>query len=213
MGRIRIGQGLYIPLYTTLLISSVVLASAAALDNVYVENRTDYQKGKDFGAGGAYEMLEGTVLVGGTRIPFDYLKPRDPVKANGTLLVTSGKASARDNNLIQRGYTFLRMQTGDAAAIREFVSYVRYGAPIQTFVLADQRRFIKRAVFVGDAKSVESVVFTNADPKNRPYFDAAVVTGKKANFTVPEKLKVLHAESKPAETIMGLETQSNAPTK
>jgi hypothetical protein len=103
------------------------------------------------------------------------------------------------------------MQTGDAAAIREFVSYLRYGAQIQTFVLADQRRFIKRAVFVGDAKSTESVVFTNADPKNRPYFDAAVVTGKKANFAVPEKLTVLHAESKPADTIVRVETELKAP--
>jgi hypothetical protein len=187
-----------------------VLASAA-LDNVYVENRTDYEKAKEYGTGGAYELLEGTVLVGGTRIPFEYLKPRDPVKANGILLVTSGKMSARDNDLMLRGYTFLRMQTGDAAAIREFVSYLRYGAQIQTFVLADQRRFIKRAVFVGDAKSTESVVFTNADPKNRPYFDAAVVTGKKANFTVPEKLTVLHAESKPADTIVRVETELKAP--
>lgn len=206
MGRIRTGQGLHIPLYAALLISSAVLAGAA-LENVYVENRTDYEKGKDFGSGGAYELLEGTALVGGTRIPFDYLKPRDPVKANGTLLVTSGTTSARDSDLMQRGYTFLRMQTGDAAAIREFVSYLRYGAQIPTFVLADQRRFIKRAVFVGDAKSTESAIFTNADAKSRPYFDAAVVTGQKANFTVPEKLKVVHAESKPAEAVLKLEAE------
>jgi hypothetical protein len=195
-----------------LLISSAVLAGAA-IENVYVENRTDYQKGKDFGTGGAYELLEGTALVGGTRIPFDYLKPRDPVKANGILLVTSGKTSPRDNDLMQRGYTFLRMQTGDAAAVREFVAYVRYGASIPTFALADQRRFIKRVVFVGDAKSTESVIFTNSDPKNRPYFDAAVVTGKKTNFTVPEKLNVMHAESKAAETILKLDTDLKAPAK
>jgi hypothetical protein len=38
-----------------------------------------------------------------------------------------------------------------------------------------------------------------------------VVTGKRANFTVPEKLKVLHAESKPADTIVRVETELKAP--
>ena len=181
--------------------------SKAALDHLYVENRTDYEKGKDFGAGGAYEFLEGTAVVGGTRIAYDYLKPRDPVKANGALVVTSGKTGIRDADLLRRGYTLLRMQTGDAAAIREFVSYLRYGAQVPTFVLADQRRFIKRVIFVGDAKSIESVISLNADAKNRPFFEGAVVTGKMANFTPPEKLRVAQAESRPGGAILKLDSE------
>ena len=137
-----------------------VALSFGTLNHIYIDQRQDVEKGKDFGAAGPYErIVASAVYQPEVKIEIEYIKPRNPAKGNGGLVLLTGK-SGNPEPLMERGYSILHMKTGDAAAIREMVSFLRFGGGPEPFLLGDQKRFIKRAIAVGDAAALESILLT-----------------------------------------------------
>jgi hypothetical protein len=148
------------------------------------------------------------------KIGIDYLKPRDPSKGNGTLVLLTGNSGKPGNlqPLMQRGYTVLQMKTGDAAAIREMVTFLRYGGGPDALLLGDQRRFLKRAILAGDPEALASILLTNQDAKNRRLIDGVIVMGGKS-FSAPAGVKSIPAKGQLSNAIVELDTQVNALSK
>lgn len=194
----------------------VVLLTAAfafgTLNHIFVEQRLDVDKGRDVGAPGPYErIVASAVYEPSVKVGIDYLKPRDPAKGNGALVVLTGKAGDLQA-LMPRGYTVLQMKTGDAAAIREMVTFLRYGGGPDALLLGDQRRFLKRAILVGDPTTLESILLTNEDAKNRRLIDGIVISGGKP-FKSPSGVKSVPAKRQLSESIVELDTQLSASSK
>lgn len=180
--------------------------SFGALRHIYVDQRVDVEKAKPFGAAGPYERITASaVYEPAMKIDMVYLKPTNPAKGNGGLVLLTGK-SLNPETLMRQGYTILQLKTGDAAAIREMVGFLRYGGGPDAFLLGDQKRFLKRAILVGDAAALKSILFANQDAKNRKIFDAAVVTGGKDSFQAPGGVMV-------GKSIADVEAQPGNPAK
>jgi hypothetical protein len=196
-------------------VAALLLAAAycfGTLNHIYVDQRLDVEKAKDFGAAGPYErIVASAVYEPGVKIAMDYLKPRDPAKGNGAIVLLTG-GSGNLQPLMHRGYTVLRMKTGDAAAIREMITFLRYGGGPDALLLGDQRRFLKRAILVGDPTTIESILLTNEDSKKRRLIDGLIVTGGKP-FKAPSGVKSLAAKGALNDTVLELDAQLSAPSK
>ena len=101
-----------------------------------------------------------------------------PTQGNGALILLTGKSQANPD-LMQKGYIVLRIKTSDAAAIRELVSFLRYGGGPEPFLLGDQKRFVKRAIVAGDANTLGPILLTNTNAESKLLFDGVIVTGSK----------------------------------
>lgn len=146
----------------------------------YVNQRTDYEKGKTFGNAGVYEFIDAKVVTGAGQGRADVLKPRDPATGNGTFVLIvngSGKLQAPESTL-NSGVTIVRLMWPDTksleSGVSEVVSFLRYdGGPM---LLGDQKRFLKRAIVLDDQPWVSAFLRSgkNADPKGRPLLDASL---------------------------------------
>ena len=191
---------------------TAAVLSFGALTHIYVDQRQDFEKGKEFGSAGPLERITAWAVYGPeNKVPIDYVKPRMPDKANGALVLLTGK-SAMPRPLLEQGYSVLRMDTSDPAAIRDLISYLRYGGEVPTFLLADQRRVIKRAILVGDAPAVEPILKSNTTAKNQPLFDGVVLTGNQ-EYTAPAGVKSTRAKSQIPSAVQELHTQLGAGSK
>lgn len=187
------------------------IVSSAALQHLYIDQRTDVKGGQAFGAAGPYERITAKVVRDSpAKTSMEYLKPRDPSKGNGGLVLLTGK-SGMPEALMQRGYTLLRLNSIDATTARELVSFLRYGGGPDAFLLGDQKRFLKRAILVGDAAAAESILSANTSDKGKQLIDGVVVMGSKG-YTAPEGVKALLAKSSlsAAEGVAELDGQLTA---
>jgi hypothetical protein len=182
------------------------------LKHIYVDQRLDVEKGKAFGSAGPYERITGwAVYDPSVRVEMEYLKPRDPAKGNGALVLISGRTGSQ-GTLMQKGYTVLQVKTGDAAAVRELVSFLRYGGGPDAFLLGDQHHFLKRAVIAGDADTLESILLTNTDASKRRLFDGVVITGSKP-YKAAGGLKSVQAKAQIGDAVVELDSQLGSPRK
>jgi hypothetical protein len=184
----------------------LAVVSFGALQHIYVDRREDVEKGKAFGAAGPYERITGwAIYEPQVKIEMEYLKPRQPTQGNGALVLLTGKSGTYPD-LMQKGFILIRLQTGDAEAIREMISFLRYGGGPEAFLLGDQKRFVKRAIVVGDAATLESILPTNANAQNKRLFDGVIVTGSKP-YRAPSDVRSIPAKSKLSESVLDLDAQ------
>src|SRR3954447_13126781 len=129
-------------------ISSVLFAGMclAALQTLHVIERTDYENGKAFGAAGPYERIVAkATYADGEVTTVAVLKPRDPAKGNGTLVVIASP-DIPVPPLVDGGYTVLQVPDPNRSNVGDMIAFLRYdGSP---FLLGDQRRFLKRTIAV-----------------------------------------------------------------
>lgn len=188
-------------------LAAAILCSAA-LKHLYVDQRQDVKNGQAFGSAGPYERIVAKAIYDSpVNATIECLKPRDPSKGNSGLVLLTGK-SGMPEALMQRGYTLLRLNSADSAALRDLVSFLRYGGGPEGFLLGDQKRFLKRAILVGDAATVGAILSVNANAKNQQLIDGVVVMGSKG-YQGPEGVKVLLAKSNlsAAEGVVELDGQ------
>jgi hypothetical protein len=191
---------------------AAAVLSFGALTHIYVDQRQDFEKGKPFGQAGPLERITGwAVFSPDTKVAIEYLKPRMPANANGALVLLTGKAGM-PKELMEQGYSLLRADTTDANAIRDLITYLRYGGQVPTFLLADQRRVIKRAIIVGEGPAVERILMTNKTPKNEPLFDGAVITGG-ADSKIGQSVKTVRAKAQIHAAVAELDPQLSSPSK
>jgi hypothetical protein len=187
-----------------------ILASAAAfgaLTKLYVDERTDYQRGAKFGNVGPYERITAHAFSGESNTPaqIDVLKPRDPKSGNGTLLYAIGKGPD-EKALLEAGFTILRVRGDNPAAVRDVVEYFRYGGP-GILLLSDQRRFIKRTIAFASGRDAQKLAtlaqggFTKGE-KDRPVFDALWVHDSEVKIeAVPNGAQVHMTRGKPLDVL------------
>ncbi|MEJ7607819.1 MAG: hypothetical protein WKF37_16490 [Bryobacteraceae bacterium] len=88
------------------------------------------------------------------------------------MIYLAGKGPT-DLALMEAGFTILRMTENNPAALRELISFLRYGG--KPFVLGDQRQFLKRFIaFAGDKEASVLQQYAqggNVDEKKRKLFD------------------------------------------
>lgn len=146
----------------------------------YVGERTDWENGRAYGNAGPYELITSRVVTNAGEGQTEVLKPRDPAKGNGVLLVEINPRSKRQysDEELDRGTTFLRLMWKDPgtmqAGVREVVLFLKLtGGP---FLLGDQRRFLKRVIYAGDRDWLQHFVAAghNKDEKERALFDASM---------------------------------------
>ncbi|HYI96733.1 MAG TPA: hypothetical protein VEX68_24545 [Bryobacteraceae bacterium] len=184
----------------------------ATLEHVYVDQRQDIEKGKAFGSAGPYERITGWAVYDKThKVEMEYLKPREPTQGNGALILLTGKSQVHPD-LMQKGYIVLRMKTSDAAAIRELVSFLRYGGGPEAFLLGDQKRFVKRAIVAGDANTLEPILLTNTNGQNKLLFDGVVVVGSKP-YSAPSGIKSVQAKADLTISVVELDGQLSQSAK
>ncbi len=184
----------------TLLGLLLPLACLGAVANLRVIERTDFDGGKAQGEAGGYERIHGRLylafdpkspanenVAGLAALPKDengmalltvevhVLKPWDPARGNGTLLVeVAGKSakSLEQSGLVPQGYMLASIDLSKttpqlgALALRDFASYLRYGGGGSTSLLSNQRRYIKQAQCHGKFDPA-----FNKDEKDRVVFD------------------------------------------
>lgn len=139
----------------------------------YVDRREDYERGREFGNAGPYERITARVAADSGEGIAEVLKPRDPARGNGTLLLEvnpTSKLSRRPRDL-EQGFTFVTLTWQDPATlqagVREMVMFLKVtGGPM---LLGDQPRFLKRAIVAGDRSVIGSG--PNADAKGRTLID------------------------------------------
>jgi hypothetical protein len=158
------------------LIASFLIAAAApgALNKLYVDERTDYKDGASFAKAGPYERITANAFYGpnDATAHFEMLKPREPRNGNGTLLYIIG-LGPNEQALLEAGFTILRMRKHSPEALRDVVSYLRFGRP-GILLLSDQRNYIKRAVAFasgGDVKQLAAMAPMTVDEQGRKAFD------------------------------------------
>ncbi len=141
--------------YTMRLCLGLLLFTALcfpAVETLYFDQRTDYEGGKSFGTAGPYERIVAkATFTGGAMSTVDVLKPRDPAKGNGTLvlLMAPGVPMA---SLVEGGFTILQVIPPTRDASRDMVAFLKYlGSP---FLLGDQKKFLKRAISIVPANVV-----------------------------------------------------------
>jgi hypothetical protein len=150
------------------------LASNAALQKFYVDQRTDFENGRSFGSAGPYERI--TILGAhgerGTEFHAEVLKPREPKQGSGTMLFMAGKGFP-PTDLLDAGWTIVRMREKDPAGLKELVGFLRYSG--EFFLLKDQSNYLKRFIaFAGKGDAAQLADYTNSgnsDAKGRPIFD------------------------------------------
>ncbi len=184
----------------------------ATLEHVYVDQRQDFANGKEFGSAGPYERITGWAVYDKARkVEMEYLKPRQPTQGNGALILLTGK-SQTNPDLLQKGYILLRLKTSDPDAIRELISFLKYGGGPEPFLLGDQKRFVKRAIVAGDANTLGPILITNTNAESKLLFDGAIVTGSKP-YAVPSGVKSIQAKSDLTGSVVELDGQLSQPAK
>lgn len=170
---------------------------AGAVKTLYVQERTDYENGKDSGSPGPYEHIvaKATLSDGSVGI-VDVLKPRDPARGNQTLvLVMAPEIPAGE--LVQRGYTILRVAEHEPNIIRAVISFLRYdGSP---FLLGDQPKFLKHAIAVissDAAPDIQEAIDngSNRSESGKPLVEGVLVYGSGGDLKPSSGLTVGHAQ-------------------
>lgn len=118
----------------------------------FVEERSDYQGGKPFGAAGPYEFIAARAVTDSGEGRIEVLKPRQPASGSGTFLVELNRKGkpVHTDELLQQGHTFLHILWKDQATalkgVHHILNFLRVtGGPM---LLGDQPRFVKRLLAV-----------------------------------------------------------------
>ncbi|MDZ4802538.1 MAG: hypothetical protein SGI92_30635 [Bryobacteraceae bacterium] len=166
-----------------MLLCLLALATCCAETRFYVDQRTDWSKAAAFGQAGPYELITARVVTDAGEGRIEMLKPRDPKLGNGTLeLEVNGKGKfGGSNKTLETGVTMMRLTWSNAstleAGVAEIVDFLKFtGGPM---LLGDQRRFLKKAVLVDNAKWVAEFLISakNKDAKGRPLVDTTTGRG------------------------------------
>ena len=167
-----------------------------AVETLYLDTRTDYAAGKPFGTAGPYERIvaKATLTSGDVHV-VDIVKPRDPAKGNGTLVLLDAPGVPLEA-FTEGGYTVLQVPDGKRDAMLDMLAFLRYqGSP---FLLGDQKKFLKRTIVVApdmaaDHLRQELAAGTMVDEKRRPLFNAVVLLGKDAKGFEATGVKIVPA--------------------
>ena len=163
-----------------LLVGLLAVAACCADTRFYVDQRGDFANGNSFGAPGIFEVITAKVVTDAGTGRVEVIKPRDPAKGNGTLILdVNGKGkSAPPSSVLESGVTIIRLTWPDAKSlpdgVKEIVTFFKYtGGPM---LLGDQRRFLKKAVVVENGPWVKEFVKSgrNNDAKGRPLLDGSL---------------------------------------
>ncbi|MBC7928476.1 MAG: hypothetical protein H7039_22770 [Bryobacteraceae bacterium] len=172
------------------LVTVAMALCCGAETKFYVDQRTDYEKAKEYGGAGPYELVLAKVVTSSGEGRAEILKPRDPQKGNSTMVLEvngKGRLSAPESAL-QAGSTIVRLTWPDTASrqsgIADVVSFLRYdGGPM---LMGDQRRFIKRVVAVDNGPWLGEFVASakNKDAKGRVLIEGALRGEQARRFDV-----------------------------
>jgi len=177
------------------------------LTKLYVDERIDYKQGIAFGNTGPYERITANAFSDDSKAPayIDLLRPRQPAKANGTLLYVIGKGP-EEKALLEAGFMILRVRDDKPESVRDVVEFFRYGGT-GILLLSDQRRYVKRAIAFAsgaDARKLAALAqggFTKGD-KDRPVFDVLWVHDSSLQIEpVPNGAKVHVTKGKPLDAL------------
>jgi hypothetical protein len=180
-------------------------AALGAVESLYVDERTDYKDGKGLGPAGPYERITANAtLTGGRQAFVEVLKPRDPARGNGTLLYLV-EAGPSEQAMMEGGFTYLRVKGNDPAAVRDVVSFLRYGGP--GFLLTDQRRFLKRFIALASGKNATILgkfveAGMNKNERGQPVFDVIWLHDSDLKVSSKDDVNIRHTQSAPLEGLL-----------
>ena len=128
------------------LLLGLAAVSPAALKTLHVQERGDYAGGRAYSSAGVYERITAVgTNDGGQTVSIEMIRPRDPAKGNGTLIVTGPGRTGSLEPLLAKGFHVLRIERPESAdAIRDLLTFLRYGG--KPLLLSDSRQFVKRVI-------------------------------------------------------------------
>lgn len=178
------------------------LGCVGAVSTLYVDERTDYKEGASFGKAGAYERITANATYGASKMTawMEFLKPRDPALGNGTLLYVIGKGPD-EKQLLEAGFSILRFKENKPEAVRDVVSYLRYGAD-SILLLSDQKRFQKRVIAFASGPDAQTLATLAQggfvkDESGRKVFDVLWVHDSEIRIEPPPEVQVHITKGKP----------------